>query len=269
MEKLYHIVYKTTNKINGKVYYGVHSTNIINDNYIGSGKLLKKAIKKYGKENFIKEILEVFKTRKEASKFENIIVNELIINDNNYYNLKTGGDNGFISPNISKSKLGISRSIEVKKKISDTINGRIKNGTWIVNFKGKNHSLETKKQQSERMKGKYKGEKNPMYGKSRTDEVKKKISDKLKGRKTKPMPDHVKKMMIQIHTGKVVSAESRLRMSESKKGVYNGYKNPNAKQVINIETKEQFRCKNEALIKYNISGYIFKKLINQGKFKYV
>lgn len=46
---MYHIVYKTTNNVNGKIYVGVHSTIDIYDNYIGSGKTLKKAIKKYGK----------------------------------------------------------------------------------------------------------------------------------------------------------------------------------------------------------------------------
>jgi hypothetical protein len=50
------VIYKTTNLINGKSYIGKDKHN--NPNYLGSGKRLRSAIKKYGKENFKKEILE-------------------------------------------------------------------------------------------------------------------------------------------------------------------------------------------------------------------
>lgn len=49
---IYHIVYETTNLINGKIYRGVHSTNNINDGYLGSGIKFGRALKKYGKSNF-------------------------------------------------------------------------------------------------------------------------------------------------------------------------------------------------------------------------
>lgn len=50
------VIYKTTNLINGKIYIGQYSGN--NKNYLGSGKVLKRAIEKYGRDNFVREILE-------------------------------------------------------------------------------------------------------------------------------------------------------------------------------------------------------------------
>lgn len=89
--KKYHVVYKTTNLINNKIYIGLHSTNKIDDNYLGSGWVLKSAIKKYGKENFIKEILFTFKTRKEARVKESELVNECFCKRPDTYNLTVGG----------------------------------------------------------------------------------------------------------------------------------------------------------------------------------
>ena len=87
----YHYFYKITNLINNHFYYGVHNTNNLNDGYMGSGKRLHIAYKKYGIENFNKEILKFFNTAREAFEYEAEIVNENLINDNNCYNITKGG----------------------------------------------------------------------------------------------------------------------------------------------------------------------------------
>lgn len=89
--KKYHVVYKTTNIVNNKIYVGLHSTNNINDNYIGSGYVLKEAIKKYGKSKFRKEILYVFNSRDEARKMEASIVDKDFCKRKDTYNLTEGG----------------------------------------------------------------------------------------------------------------------------------------------------------------------------------
>ena len=63
---MFHIVYKTTNLINGKTYIGKHSTEDLDDGYLGSGKLLLKAVRKHGKENFSREILHTCSSEEEA-----------------------------------------------------------------------------------------------------------------------------------------------------------------------------------------------------------
>jgi len=87
----YHILYETINNINGKKYIGIHSTNDLNDGYLGSGAKIIEAIKKYGKENFTRTILKFFDSRKQLLEAEKEVVNEAIVNDKKYYNVSLGG----------------------------------------------------------------------------------------------------------------------------------------------------------------------------------
>ncbi len=94
MKKYY--VYKITNNINGKWYIGKRChKNPHKDSYMGSGKLINQAIKKYGKQNFIKEILAVFNTHEEAALLEATLVTKETISTHMSYNMHEGGMGGF------------------------------------------------------------------------------------------------------------------------------------------------------------------------------
>ena len=89
---MYHTIYKITNLTNNKIYVGKHSCENLEDNYMGSGKWLNRAIKKYGIENFKKEILHIFDTPDEAYRKEKELVNDEFIRRKDVYNLIMGGD---------------------------------------------------------------------------------------------------------------------------------------------------------------------------------
>ena len=70
----YHYIYKITNLINGKIYIGQHTTSNLDDGYMGSGKILIRAIKKYGVENFRKEIQGFYEDIDELNYMERLFV---------------------------------------------------------------------------------------------------------------------------------------------------------------------------------------------------
>lgn len=93
----YFLIYKITNLINEKYYIGRHATKNLNDGYLGSGKGIKNAITKYGKENFKKEILVFANSAEELWKLEEEIVNKEVLKDPKSYNQSLGGKNWMIS----------------------------------------------------------------------------------------------------------------------------------------------------------------------------
>lgn len=192
------IIYKTINKINGKIYIGKDKKN--NSKYFGSGVLLQKAIKKYGKENFVKIILEECSNEEDLNIKEKFWIDYYQSNNNKIgYNITDGGTGGdTFNKNPNKE------IIRIKLRQTST---------------GKKHSEETKKLVSKLRSGSGNG----MYGKNpwnkglkMSDDFKKKLSDKLKGRgKGIPRPDYVKKSISKAHKGKIKSEEHKKKISNS------------------------------------------------------
>ena len=102
MNKKYYLIYQITNNINGKIYIGKHKTKNLEDGYMGSGKMINKAIdkplkhaqKKYGLENFTKTILYYLQNKEEMNLLEKMVVNEAFCKRKDTYNIKIGGDGG-------------------------------------------------------------------------------------------------------------------------------------------------------------------------------
>jgi group I intron endonuclease len=173
-QKKFYYIYKTTNLINGKYYIGMHSTNDLNDGYVGSGKRLWYSIKKYGLENFKCEILEFSPDRSSLKKREKDIVNEDTLNDHMCMNLKLGGEGGF-SNEEHKKKFHSSGGRTVRLFFHKLHNDKMKNDIEYRNkvidklkgnksFSGKKHKEESKKKIGESNSIKQMGEKNSQFG---------------------------------------------------------------------------------------------------------
>ena len=178
-----HTIYKITNKVNGKIYIGKHSCYSIDeeDDYMGSGKLIKKSIEKYGIENFKKEILFVFDDEIMAYEKEKEIVNEEFLKREDVYNLIIGGDSFFaINSNeelrIEKNKraaISMNRIIwndpEFRKRSKNRMIEQNKNLHLLGILKapdwtGKKHKEETKIKIGYKNSESQKGYKNSQYG---------------------------------------------------------------------------------------------------------
>lgn len=138
---IYYTVYQTTNLINGRTYVGVHRTHDPNDDYLGSGKALLTAVKKYGKENFRKEVLAICETEQEMFELERELVSEDVTQDRSNYNLAPGGREGKVI------------SYEQRADISKTLKEYFKDNRNHP-FTNKRHTEETRKHLSDIHTGK-------------------------------------------------------------------------------------------------------------------
>lgn len=133
---IYYILYKTTNLLNNKFYVGIHQSSSLNDTYLGSGFLITKAIKKYGRKAFTRDIICLFNSIEELRAAEEALVSEDFLSKYREltYNLSLGGGfgseeiNGLSFKNhkhsqtakhkISSARQGSTASPETKSKMS-------------------------------------------------------------------------------------------------------------------------------------------------------
>ena len=208
-------IYRITNLINGKTYIGQHKYKKLNDSYMGSGVLIKRAIKKHGIKNFKKEILySRIQYRETADDMERFAIAKERAISKAEYNLTDGGEGGSFKgrtfseesrKKMSESHKGIPLSEEQRRKLSESLKGR------PSPMKGRFHTEETRKKMSDNSKGKNKG-------RTFSEESRKKMSESHKGI---PLSEEHRKSMRgrpAWNKGMPCSEETKRKISETNKG---------------------------------------------------
>lgn len=271
------IIYLTTNLINGKKYIGKDQNN--NPKYLGSGTALRRAIKKYGIENFQKEILE------ECNDLDQLDIREAYwiniynaVNSKEYYNLRPGGTGGgytrdevvdVIRNTIKKlwqDPSSTYNSAEYREKKKGHIpwnKGRTDlPPAWN---KGKAFSDETKKKMSEASKGQIPWNKGKT-GVYSNDTIKK-MSESSKGQipwnKGKSWSEETKKKMSESAKSRNIDVETE---KERKRKI--GLNNKSATPIIDTLTNNSYISLREYQRNHDISYYQVKKLLKDGILKY-
>ena len=186
MEK-YGYVYLTTNMCNGKVYSG-QNKGVFDSKYLGSGKIIRRAIKKYGAGNFRVSVLEYATTKTELDYLEKKYIEECrtYFGAENVYNITDGGEGGdTFSKNPDKEY--IRKKLRLAGKVGGIVCKNKKVGIFTKEVHNK--SLESQKKLGVGIFGP-KGQ-SPMKGKHQTNETKQKI--RLKNIGYKQSPEHIEK----------------------------------------------------------------------------
>lgn len=217
--KHYGIIYKITNKINGKVYIGqtiqsLKSRKRDHRNKVDrlSNLYLYRAFKKYGFAAFEWQEIDQAISKTELDEKEKFYIERFQAVDREYgYNMTCGGEGG-------------KQTEEVRRRIGASNRGRVK-------------SEEERKKLSISLKGKYTKEKASWWGRKHTDEQKRKISEAQLGAK-----NHM--------YGKKASEETRQKKSEA----IRGEKHWNHKTVINLDSGEIYVSALEASEKTGVDN---------------
>lgn len=182
------VIYRTVNILNGKWYIGKDAKNYCK--YFGSGKAIRSAIKKYGKENFTKEILEECETLEQLSERETVWIEQTnAVNDPMSYNIAPGGQGGDLAKFIVNRRNGWSTDRDPEK---------------IEEFRNM-------------MREKSSGDKNGMFNKTHSDETKKKLRDSHIGLKYSPRTAEHSRHLSESLSGKSWTSSQRDKILSKRK----------------------------------------------------
>lgn len=233
---MYGYIYIVTNKSNGKRYIGQRNyNNETEELYLGSGKLIQTAIKKYGKKNFTKEIICEGKDKNELDELEKKLIKEYnAVEDEMFYNIASGGQGGNLG-NV------------VNEKISKSVTGE-KNGMF-----GKKMPKEAILKRNKTLQKRYGG--SPYKGIERTKEDKQKIAEGTKRAMNneslkKYLSDNSKQWWINVDESELEKINKK--RSESLKKHYNSEKGKETKKRMSndrLAEKNGFFGKKQEILK--------------------
>lgn len=254
---MWHYVYVITNNINGKRYVGKHSTNNLDDGYMGSGVTLKGSQKRYGIENFSKRIVNFFDTEDEAYAYEERYIARVdAVKNDRFYNVINGGI-GFGSGE-NHPYYGKTLSEETRQKMSEARKG--KNNP---NF-GKPMSEEQKRKISEAKSG----ENNYWYGRKHSEDTKRKMSEWQKDGNNpmlgKKHSEESRKRMSEAHRGEKNSMFGRTRSEEDKR-MQSEQKGTPHKATFPDGTWKMFTSLSAIAKHFNVSKATISKIVKSGK----
>lgn len=260
---MYYTIYKTTNKINGKIYIGMHATNNPFDDYLGSGKHLKRAIEKYGPDNFQKEILHIFDNEEDMKKKEAEIITEDFCNRLDTYNIIPGGKGGFSYINRTGKNLrtGAVLSIETRNKMSAKLKGR----KSPLKGKSLNWNQETKDKHSKSMS-------DALTGKPKSNEHKEKLRQSALKNYQELTDDEKSKqkelmLLARTHLLEVVSNETREKLSIATKKSWETRSRPIRDWVAIQADFDAGMPKDQLYQKHGLTRNIIREAKKIGNFK--
>lgn len=139
----------------GKVYFGKHITNNLNDNYIGSGIKIQRYLKKFPND-YYREIIKYYNTKEELNKAEYELIKPHL-GKNYCLNLRQGGEGG--------SAIGHKVNKITREKIRQANKGRKFTAEQRYSFGNGNRGKPNTPEQKLKISNKLKGKKSPIKGK--------------------------------------------------------------------------------------------------------
>ena len=177
----YHFTYMIVCILNGRYYYGRHSTRNLNDGYKGSGKVIRQAVQKYGWENFVLVPIQFYNTKEELKAAEAELITDEVIEDFFCYNISRGGHGGHTGnyEQVAEKLRGVPHTEERKKRLAESIQISKLNPTkkMLEGYKKQSETLKNKKDNPFR-KGFF-GDKNPQRREKRHREFLHEFAHKL------------------------------------------------------------------------------------------